>query len=40
MKLISAETTGFHLELQDIVSVERPPMITLPQYQGRFGRSR
>jgi len=40
MKLISAETTGFHLELQDIISVERPPMITLPQYQGRFGRSR
>ena len=32
MKLISAETAGFHLELQDITTVERPPMITVPEY--------
>jgi len=39
MKLISAETAGFHLELQDITSVERPPMITVPAYlRTRGGR--
>jgi len=32
MKLVSAETAGFHLELQDITTIERPPMITVPEY--------
>jgi len=39
MKLISAESAGFHLELQDITTVERPPMITVPAYlRTRGGR--
>ena len=39
MKLISAESAGFHLELQDITTVERPPMITIPAYlRTRGGR--
>ncbi|GAC1462470.1 MAG: hypothetical protein NVSMB8_14220 [Candidatus Limnocylindrales bacterium] len=39
MKLISAETAGFHLELQDIITVERPPMITVAAYlRTRGGR--
>ena len=33
MKLISDDDGGqFHLELQDIVAIERPPMITVPAY--------
>ena len=32
IKLISAEATAFHLELQDIITIERPPMITVPAY--------
>ena len=39
MKLISPEAAGFHLELQDITRVERPPMITVPEYlRAREGR--
>jgi glucosyl-3-phosphoglycerate synthase len=38
MKLISPTAEGFHLEVQDISVVERPPMITLPSYRERFGR--
>jgi hypothetical protein len=38
MKLISPTAEGFHLEVQDIALVERPPMITIPSYRERFGR--
>jgi glucosyl-3-phosphoglycerate synthase len=38
MKLISPTAEGFHLEVQDIGVVERPPMITVPSYRERFGR--
>ena len=38
MKLISPTAEGFHLEVQDISVVERPPMITVPSYRERFGR--
>jgi glucosyl-3-phosphoglycerate synthase len=38
MKLISPTAEGFHLEVQDIGVVERPPMITVPSYRGRFAR--
>ena len=37
MKLISPTAEGFHLEVQDIGVVERPPMITVPSYRERFG---
>jgi len=39
MKLISPTAEGFHLEVQDISVVERPPMITVPSYRERFARS-
>jgi nucleotide-binding universal stress UspA family protein len=35
MKLISPTAEGFHLDVQDIGVVERPPMITLPSYRDR-----
>ena len=38
MKLISPTAEGFHLEVQDIGVVERPPMITIPSYRERTGR--
>jgi glucosyl-3-phosphoglycerate synthase len=38
MKLISPTAEGFHLEVQDIGVVERPPMITVPSYRERFAR--
>jgi nucleotide-binding universal stress UspA family protein len=38
MKLISPTAEGFHLEVQDIALVERPPMITIPSYRERFAR--
>jgi len=36
MKLISPTAEGFHLDVQDIGVVERPPMITVPSYRERF----
>jgi len=38
MKLISPTAEGFHLEVQDIAVVERPPMITVRSYRERFSR--
>jgi glucosyl-3-phosphoglycerate synthase len=38
MKLISPTAEGFHLEVQDIGVIERPPMITVPAYRERFAR--
>ena len=38
MKLISPTAEGFHLEVQDISVIERPPMISVPSYKARFGR--
>ncbi|MHB8631402.1 MAG: glucosyl-3-phosphoglycerate synthase [Candidatus Limnocylindria bacterium] len=38
MKLISPTAEGFHLEVQDISVVERPPMISVASYRERFGR--
>ena len=38
MKLISTTAEGFHLEVQDIGVVERPPMITVPSYRERLSR--
>jgi len=35
MKLISPTAEGFHLDVQDIGVVERPPMITIPSYRER-----
>jgi glucosyl-3-phosphoglycerate synthase len=35
MKLISPTAEGFHLDVQDIGVVERPPMITVPSYRDR-----
>ncbi|HEX6060785.1 MAG TPA: glucosyl-3-phosphoglycerate synthase, partial [Candidatus Limnocylindria bacterium] len=38
MKLISPTAEGFHLDVQDIGVVERPPMISVPSYRERFAR--
>jgi glucosyl-3-phosphoglycerate synthase len=38
MKLISPTVEGFHLEVQDVSIVERPPMITIPSYRDRAKR--
>ena len=38
MKLISPTAEGFHLEVQDISVIERPPMISVPSYRARVGR--
>lgn len=37
MKLIRPQNGGFHLDLHDIVSVERPPMATIPEYRAKRG---
>jgi glucosyl-3-phosphoglycerate synthase len=37
MKLIRPEDGGLRLDVHDIVSVERPPMITLPAYRAKRG---
>ena len=37
MKLIRPQNGGFHLDLTDIVAVERPPMITIPEYRAKRG---
>ena len=38
IKLISAAAAGrFHLEVHDIVAVERPPMISVPEYRAKRG---
>ncbi len=37
MKLIRPQNGGFHLDLHDIVSVERPPMVTIPAYRAKRG---
>jgi hypothetical protein len=33
MKLITPENGRLHLELHDITTVERPPMVTIPGYR-------
>ncbi len=38
MKLISPTAEGFHLEVQDVSIVERPPMISVPSYRDRARR--
>ena len=38
MKLISPTAEGFHLEVQDIGVIERPPMIGVPSYRERLRR--
>ncbi len=38
MKLISPTAEGFHLDVQDVSIVERPPMISIPSYRARAGR--
>ncbi|MEP7004207.1 MAG: glucosyl-3-phosphoglycerate synthase [Chloroflexota bacterium] len=38
MKLISPTAEGFHLEVQDVSIVERPPMISLASYRDRARR--
>src|SRR5438309_2270197 len=35
MKLIAAKGGKLHLEMHDIIDVERPPMATIPAYQAR-----
>ena len=35
MKLIAAGGGKLHLEMHDIIDVERPPMATIPAYQAR-----
>ncbi|MBI2324376.1 MAG: glucosyl-3-phosphoglycerate synthase [Chloroflexi bacterium] len=37
MKLIRPQNGGFRLDLHDIVSVERPPMVTIPEYRAKRG---
>ncbi len=37
MKLIRPEDGGLHLDVHDIASVERPPMITVPAYRTKRG---
>ncbi len=38
LKLITTQTGRLHLELHDIVTVERPPMATVPAYQAAHTR--
>ena len=38
MKLISPSAEGFHLEVQDVSIVERPPMLSIPSYRDRADR--
>src|SRR5207302_9959822 len=35
MKLIAAGGGGLHLEMHDIIDIERPPIATVPAYQAR-----
>jgi glucosyl-3-phosphoglycerate synthase len=35
MKLIAAGGSKLHLEVHDIIDVERPPIATIPSYQAR-----
>src|SRR5881296_777059 len=35
MKLISAAGGRLHLEMRDIIDIERPPIVTVPAYQAR-----
>src|SRR5437870_8514624 len=35
MKLITASEGRLHLEMHDIIDIERPPMVTIPAYQAR-----
>lgn len=37
MKLIRSEDGGLHLDVHDIASIERPPMITVPAYRAKRG---
>ena len=37
MKLIRPEDGGLHLDVHDIVSIERPPMVTIPAYRAKRG---
>lgn len=39
MKSIRYEQDRFYLEVSEIIEQERPPMITLPEYQGKFNRT-
>ncbi|MDW8064894.1 MAG: glucosyl-3-phosphoglycerate synthase [Anaerolineae bacterium] len=38
MKLIRHEPGRYYLEVEEIGDVERPPMITIPEYREKFGR--
>jgi glucosyl-3-phosphoglycerate synthase len=38
MKLIRYEAGGYYLDLEEIAERERPPMIEVPEYQGRNAR--
>lgn len=38
LKLITSQQSRLHLELHDIVTVERPPISTVPAYQAAHGR--
>jgi hypothetical protein len=35
MKLIAARGGKLHLEVHDIIDIERPPITTIPAYQAR-----
>jgi glucosyl-3-phosphoglycerate synthase len=37
MKLIRPENGGLHLDVHDVTSAERPPMITVPEYRMKRG---
>ncbi len=37
MKLIRAGDGGLRLDVHDMVTVERPPMITVPAYRAKHG---
>lgn len=37
MKLIRAGDGGLRLDVHDMVTVERPPMITVPAYRAKRG---
>jgi len=38
MKLITASEGRLHLEMQDIIDIERPPIASVPAYQQRRAR--
>jgi hypothetical protein len=35
MKLIRHDRRGYFLEVEEIAELDRPPMITLPEYRSR-----